>query len=260
VSGAPSSASDGDGSDGKVKTLTVPSSLVAPEDPALARYRAIITASDRLAGDRALDAGRHPIELLAFAGINEGMKVAEIGAWKGYTAELLARAVGKTGHVWAQDPASFDKWTHDSWTERMKNPIVIDRVTHVARDFDDPLPSDAHDLDAVLIVLFYHDTVWLNVDRAKMNHAIFAALKKGGEYVIVDHSANVGSGVTFTQKLHRIEESVVRQEIEAAGFTLAGTAEFLKNPEDKRDWNSSDDAPKEKRGTSDRFVLKYIKP
>jgi predicted methyltransferase len=242
------------------QTLTMPSTDTPPPDPALARYRAIVAADDRSPGDRELDGGRHPAELLAFAGITEGMHVAEIGAWKGYTAELLARAVGETGHVFAQDPAAFDADTKDSWSRRMKLPLVRLRVTRVAREFDDPLPPEAHDLDAVLMVLFYHDTVWLNVDRAKMNRAIFASLRKGGEYVVVDHSANVGSGVTFAQKLHRIEESAVRREIEQAGFVLAGEAEFLRNPSDARDWSSAEDANLPKRGTSDRFVLKYKKP
>ena len=142
----------------------------------------------------------------------------------------------------------------------MKNPIVSHRITCVAREFDDPLPPDAHDLDAVLMVLFYHDTVWLNVDPGEDEPCDFAALKKGGEYVVGDHSANLGAGVTLAQKLHRIEESVVRGEIEQAGFVLAGTAEFLKNPADTRGLEQREDASPEKRGTSDRFVLKYVKP
>jgi predicted methyltransferase len=239
---------------------SAPSPAALPEDPALARYRAILAAPDRGAADRALDAGRHPVELLAFAKIHEGMRVAEIGAWKGYTAELLANAVGATGRVYAQDPPAFDKWTRASWAERAARPAVRDRVTRVARAFDDPLPADARELDAVFIVLFYHDTVWLQVDRDRMNRAIFAALKRGGSLLVVDHRAPPGSGLTVAEKLHRIEESTVRREIEQAGFQLAGTADFLANPADPRDWNSNDEAPAEKRGTSDRFVLSFVKP
>ncbi len=176
------------------------------------------------------------------------MRVAEIGAWKGYTGELLARAVGPTGRVYAQDPAAFDKYTRDTWAERLQRPVVSGRVTRVTREFDDPLPPEARELDVVFVVLFYHDTVWLEVDRARMNRAIFDALKKGGAYVVVDHSASAGAGVTVAKQLHRIEESAVRREIEQAGFRLAGTAEFLKNPADARDWNSDDEAPVEKRG------------
>jgi predicted methyltransferase len=106
----------------------------------------------------------------------------------------------------------------------------------------------------------YHDTVWLGADREKMNKAIFAALKPGGVYAVIDHSGRTGSGSTETQTLHRIEESVVRKEIEQAGFTLAGEAAFLRNPEDARDWNDSPKAAEARRGTSDRFVLKFVKP
>jgi predicted methyltransferase len=76
----------------------------------------------------------------------------------------------------------------------------------------------------------------------------------------VDHSARQGSGLGDVQTLHRIEQSVVEKEIEAAGFALAAQADFLRNPADARDWNDSPSAAKERRGTSDRFVLKFVKP
>jgi predicted methyltransferase len=228
----------------------------APKD----RFAEIVAEADRLADDRALDRGRHPAELLSFAGVNEGMRVAEVGAWKGYTADLLARAVGDAGRVYAVDPAKFDKFTSEAWAARAKNAKVMARITRVARDYEDPLPPDANGLDAVFVIMFYHDMVWLKTDRAKMNRAIFAALKSGGEYVIVDHHAKTGDGVKDVETMHRIEESVVRAEVEQAGFKLAAVGDFMRNPNDTRDWNDSDEAPMEKRGTSDRFVLRYVKP
>jgi predicted methyltransferase len=136
----------------------------------------------------------------------------------------------------------------------MKNVIRVDR------DFDDPLPAEAKGLDAVVDVLFYHDTVWQKTDRERMNRAIFEALHPGGIYVIVDHSARQGSGTSETQTNHRIEESVVRSEVEKAGFKLAASADFLRNPADTRDWSASPRVAGERRGTSDRFVLKFVKP
>jgi predicted methyltransferase len=112
----------------------------------------------------------------------------------------------------------------------------------------------------VLIVLFYHDTVWLKVDRAKMNRAVFDALKPGGIYAVLDHSARPGTGLDDVQTLHRIDEATVRKEVEEAGFVLAGEAGFLRNPTDPRDWNDSPKAAGDRRGTSDRFVLKFVKP
>jgi predicted methyltransferase len=136
----------------------------------------------------------------------------------------------------------------------MKNVVRVDR------EFDDPLPPDAKNLDAVLFVLVYHDSVWLGTDRARMNHAVFAALKPGGTYGIVDHSGRPGTGASETETLHRIEESVVRDEVTKAGFELAANGTFLKNPNDTRDWSASPRFAGEKRGTSDRFVLLFRKP
>ena len=219
-----------------------------------------VAAPDRSDADRALDGGRHPAETLAFFAIAPGAKVADLGAGGGYTSELLARVVGPTGVVYGQNPRLvLERFAEKPWSERLKKPINA-KIVRVDREFDDPLPPDAHDLDAVVIVLFYHDTVWQGVDRAKMNAAIFRALRPGGVYGIVDHSARSGSGTEDVKTLHRIEESVVKQEVEAAGFVLAGEAEFLRNPGDQRDWNDSPVAAGEKRGESDRFVLKFVKP
>jgi len=116
------------------------------------------------------------------------------------------------------------------------------------------------DLDAVLIVLLYHDTVWMKVDRARMNRAVFDALAPGGVYGVVDHSARPGSGVSAAESLHRIEEATVRSEVESAGFQLAAEGDFLRNPDDARDWSPSPRTAGERRGTSDRFVLSFVKP
>jgi predicted methyltransferase len=145
------------------------------------------------------------------------------------------------------------------WSERLAKP-VMNGVVRLDRDFDSPFPPEVQGLDAVVMVLVYHDTVWLKVDRARMNQSVFSALKPGGVYVIVDHSARPGDGANVTDTLHRIEEGVVKSEVEAAGFTLDAEADFLRNPKDTRDWNDSPRAAGERRGTSDRFVLRFKKP
>ena len=222
--------------------------------------RAAVDAADRSADDRALDAGRKPDLTLAFFGVEPGMKVAEIGAGLGYTSELLARVVGPTGKVFAQNsPMILEKFANGPWTERLAKP-ALRNVTRADREFDDPFPPEAKDLDVVLDVLFYHDTVWLGVDREKMNRAVFAALKPGGVYGIVDHSGAPGSGLSGVKTVHRIEEKKLRDEIEHAGFQFVAEAQFLRNPNDTRDWNDSPREAGERRGTSDRFVLEFKKP
>jgi predicted methyltransferase len=236
-----------------------PAPPVEPPAPP-ADAQAIVTAADRDDADKKLDAGRHPAEFLAFLGLAPGMRVAEIGAGTGYTSELLARAVAPKGKVWAQNSPGFLKFVGKPWAERLGKPAMKKVVVRVDREFDAPLPPDAKNLDAVVSVLIYHDTVWLGVNRDKMNKAIFAALKPGGEYVIVDHIAAEGHGSNDVKTLHRIEEPVVVQDLERAGFSRASNADFLRNPGDAHDWNDAPNAAAEKRGTSDRFVLKFVKP
>ena len=221
---------------------------------------AIVSAADRDPEDQKLDAGRHPGEMLAFFGIAPGQHVAELEAGFGYTTELLARAVAPNGVVYGENnDLVLKKFAEKGWSARLAKP-VNKAVVRVDRELEDPLPPEAHDLDAVIFVLFYHDTVWLGTDRAKMNASVFKSLKKGGVYGIVDHSGRAGTGTTEAQTIHRIEEKVVVDEVKAAGFVLAADATFLRNPDDARDWNASPMKAAEKRGTSDRFVLKFVKP
>lgn len=220
----------------------------------------IVTAPDRSDADRALDEGRHPAQTLAFLGAKPGMKVAEIAAGTGYTAELLARSVAPGGTVYAVNSKwVLDRFAQKPWTDRLSKPVMTN-VVRLDRPFDDPFPSDVRDLDLVCIVLFYHDFVWMESDRAKLNAAVMRALKPGGTYVIIDHSAQPGSGTRDAKTLHRIDEDTVLREVREAGFQLVEEGTFLENPQDTRDWSAAPSAAAERRGTSDRFVLKFVKP
>ncbi|MCB9732385.1 MAG: class I SAM-dependent methyltransferase [Deltaproteobacteria bacterium] len=242
-----------------------PPTVTPAEDPlAAARAaQAAVAAPDRSEADRALDAGRHPAETFTFFGIRPGMRVAELGAGGGYTSELLARIVGPKGVVYGNNsPFILERFAQKPWTERLAKPVNA-RVVRLDTPFDAPFPEgfpDAGELDAVVNILFYHDTVWQGVDRAAMNAAIFAALKPGGIYGIVDHAARPEDGVAVTQTLHRIAEKAVIDEITAAGFVLDAEADFLRNPDDPHDWNAAPGASGDRRGTSDRFVLRFRKP
>lgn len=237
-----------------------PTSGPEPISGVPAWIRAAVEAPGRSEADRALDAGRKPGETLNFFRVQPGMKVAELGVGGGYTSELLARAVGASGHVYGQNSQFLlERFAEKPWSERLAKPELAN-VTRLDAPFDAPFPSDLKDLDLVVDVLFYHDTYWQDVDRGAMNAAVYAALRPGGLYGIVDHSARAGDGATAVKTFHRIEERLVREEIEAAGFTLIDEADFLRNPADTRDWNDAPSAAGDRRGTSDRFVLLFAKP
>jgi predicted methyltransferase len=216
--------------------------------------QAIVDSPDRSQADRETDKRRHPAELLAFSGVKPGMAVLDVGTGRGYTAELLARAVGPKGSVVAQnDPIVFDKFMKGQWDPRFAT-AATKNVTPVVRASDDPVPPGSGPFDLITVIYMYHDTVWMGRDRKAMNQAFFNALKPGGQLVLVDHSGSPGTGATQTDTLHRIEESVVKSELEAAGFKLVGEAQFLRNPDDPHD------APFFKSTVPvDGFVLKYAK-
>jgi predicted methyltransferase len=198
-------------------------------------YAAIVAAPDRSDADREIDKRRDPVKLLAFTGARAGMKVLDMGAGGGYSTELMARAVGAGGVIYAQNAADLGARAKERFDGRMKTPAMT-KVVAVARPFDDPLPADVRDLDLITFFFFYHDTTYMEVDRAEMNRKLYAALKPGGVLVIADHSARPGDGATVGKTLHRIEEGVLRREVEAAGFRLVAEGDFLRHPEDARDF------------------------
>lgn len=236
-----------------------PTTAPAARGEVRAAAQTVVAAADRSEADRALDAGRKPAELLSFLGVAPGMRVLDLAAGGGYTTELLARMVGEAGVVYGENPKFVLGFAEQTWSERLQKP-VMKHVVRVDAELDAPWPAEVKDLDLVTLVLFYHDTVWLETDRAKMNASIFAALKPGGTLGVVDHSAKVGEGLTVVKSLHRIEESAVKEELTKAGFVLDAEGDFLREPSDTRDWSASPKVAGEKRGHSDRFVLRFKKP
>jgi len=218
-------------------------------------YEAIVASPDRADADRQVDPRRQPAKMLAFTGVTAGMKVLDMEASAGYSTELLARAVGPTGTVYAQDSAAvIERFVKDKFDLRAQKP-AMKNVVHVVRDFDDPIPPEVAGLDLITFFFAYHDITYMQVDRAAMNRKMFAALKPGGLLIVADHSAKPGEGVSVAKTLHRIEESTLRQEIEAAGFKLVAEADFLRHPEDPRDA-----AVFRPQVPTDEFILKYQKP
>jgi len=217
-------------------------------------YAALLAAPDRSDADRQADKRRDPAPFLAFAGPHPGMKVLDMGAGGGYSTELLARAVTPGGIVYAQNSPDLPEKPKATFEARLKTPAMKDVVPEI-RSFDDPVPSEVHDLDLITFLFFYHDTTYMNVDRAEMDRKLFAALKPGGFLLIADHSALPGQGTSVGKTLHRIEEATLRKEVEAAGFQLVAEGNFWRSPADTHDFPSY-------RPTMpvDNFVLKFQKP
>lgn len=196
-----------------------------------------------------MDAERKPAQFLPFTGVRPGMKVLDVSSGGGYTSQLLALAVGPSGTLFAQTPRPGATLTKRLADHPQANFILV------LRPFDDPIPDHAPPLDLITLVLNYHDISYLPVDRAKMNARLFAALKPGGHFVVIDHSSRSGKGISEGRTLHRIDEAVVVDEVRKAGFVVEAEGDFLRNPDDARDESSN-----RPRVPTDKFALRFVKP
>jgi predicted methyltransferase len=217
-------------------------------------YAALIAAPDRSDADREADKRRDPLPLLKFAAPRPGMKVLDMGAGGGYSTELMARAVAPNGKVYGQFPADGFQKAIDNFNARLKTPAMSDAAADF-RPFDDPIPPDVSNLDLITFLFYYHDTTYMKVDRAQMDQKMFAALKPGGTLVLADHSAAAGADISVGKSLHRIDEAIVRKELEAAGFKFVAEGDFWRVPGDTRDFSSN-----RPPSPVDAFVLKFQKP
>jgi predicted methyltransferase len=223
---------------------------------AQADVRAILADTSRPQEHRDQDAARKPAEVLAFLGVGSGARVADLLAGSGYWTRLLVPLVGPTGRVYAGNNAFYGRFYGEAFDAFLKEP-KFSNVVRIDGQVDAlPLPKDAS-LDAVLMVLAYHDLFLGTEDRAAMNRAVLAALKPGGVFVVIDHSAAAGAPTSTAESLHRIDEAVVVREVTAVGFQAGGEGGFLRNTADDR--SASVFAPAI-QGKTDRFVLKFVKP
>lgn len=221
---------------------------------------AAVADSNRPEADKKRDADRKPAETLAFLGVKPGEKVGELLPGGGYFTRLLSKAVGPKGHVYALVPER-------PANSRADMPDLAAKVKAIAADphysnvsvVVAPLASLAPSVrvDLVFTAQNYHDLHNVPVDVVAFNKVIFNSLKPGGLYVVLDHSAEAGSGLRDTKTLHRIDPEVVKKEVTEAGFEYVGDSDVLANSADTRTAKVFDPAI---RGKTDQFILKFRKP
>jgi predicted methyltransferase len=224
--------------------------------PSLAHIEAAVAAESRPAEDRARDAARKPADILAFAGVEPGDRIADLIPAGGYFTRVLAGAAGEAGRVYAVIPpagASEQDWAGMiAPAAAAHTNVVVSPQNYMQMTFPEPL-------DMVFTAQNYHDMhiARYGLNAAEINQAVFNALKPGGTYLIIDHSAVDGADMSVPEALHRIDQAAVRAEVEAAGFEFVGASEVLRNPDDPRTASVFDPAI---RGRTDQFVLRFRKP
>lgn len=204
--------------------------------------------------DRAKDADRHAAEIVAFTGVKPGDKVLELVPGSGYWTRVFSKVVGGQGHVYAAIPAPMEKYSDDT----KKLPAQYPNVSLLEQAAD--ALSTPEQVDVAFTAQNYHDypdKFMGPTDPAVLNKAVFAALKPGGTYVVIDHVAAAGSGLRDTDTLHRIDPALVKQQVQAAGFEYVGESRVLANPKDDHALKVFDPSV---RGHTDQFAYKFRKP
>jgi len=234
---------------------------LATTAPALAATPAYVASaladSARPKTDVAADASRDPADTLAFAGVKPGMSVVELFPGGGYFTRPISDIVGAKGKVIAVENGGWKGAAEAD--QKMIAALPVKNVQLQVKTFGQmDLPAGGADL--FWITQNYHDlkiAEYGSVDMAAFNRAVFAALKPGGTYFILDHQANPGITLEQIAKLHRVEKDTVIREVTAAGFKLVDEGKFLNRPGDDHTKTIFD---KEIQGKTDQYALKFIKP
>jgi len=234
-----------------LSVLSSASFVIAPS--AIAKPRTV----ERPAADVARDAARKPKEMVTFARIARGKVVADILPGGGYFTRVFANVVGSRGKVLAMVPPQMNDADPDG--VKAMAALAADKrygMIKVIASIGDVAPGT---LDVAWTAQNYHDlNLFLPPEGiAQFNAGVFAALKPGGTYVIVDHAARAGSGTSTTDTLHRIDPATVKTQVIAAGFKFDGESAVLSNPADDHSKPVFDEAI---RGRTDQFVYRFRKP
>jgi predicted methyltransferase len=233
--------------------LATPAALAKTAD-----YAAAIGDSARPDTDKQLDAERKPAEMLALAHVRSGMKVMDLIPGKGYFTRLFSVAVGPKGYVYAYQPSELDGFLKGKAPPVNDVAAAYKNVAVIHGSINKVVAPES--LDLVWTSQNYHDlkdSFFAPADTAQVNKAVYDALRPGGEYIVLDHAAQNGSGLRDTDTLHRIDEAVVKKEVLAAGFRLAGESSVLRNKGDNRTLKVFDPSIRHK---TDQFILIFRKP
>ena len=235
--------------------LTLTASLAAAAASIPGYISAAVADSARPAEDKQRDADRKPAETLTFAGVKPGDTVLELAPGKGYYTRLLSAVVGPKGKVYAVTSPPKPDAPPPAVQAIAADPHFGNVTVMLQRPADLKLPQG---IDLVWTSQNYHDFHNIpDVDAATINRAVFAALRSGGTYLVLDHAADAGSGARDTNTLHRVDEATVKQEVSAAGFKPADESDILRN---KSDPHTAKVFDPEIRGHTDQFLLKFKKP
>jgi predicted methyltransferase len=243
-----------------------------------AAIQAAMKGKHRAAGDAERDKYRHPVETLEFFGFKPTMTVLDIGPGEGWYTALLAPALAKSGQYVAttNDPNGPADSRGTFYGQRFKAfldraPEIYGKAQTIVVDPKAPKIGKDAAFDLVVVMRGVHGMESSGTLDAWLQE-IHRSLKPGGILGIEEHRAAAGADPTESAKKGYVPEKWVIEQVEAAGFKLAGKSEINANPKDTKDypegvWTLSPtfrlgDKDREKYaaiGESDRMTLKFVK-
>jgi predicted methyltransferase len=232
----------------------------------------------RMAGDAERDKYRHPVDTLEFFGFKPTLTVLDVSPGEGWYTELLAPALAKSGQYVATttDPNGPPDLRPTFYGERFKAfvdkaPELYGKVQAIVVDPKAPKLGKDGTFDMVLIMRGVHGMKTSGTLDPWLSE-IHQALKPGGILGIEEHRAAPGADPAESAKKGYVPEKWVIEQVEAAGFKLAGKSEINANAKDTKDYPEGvwtlaptfrlGDKDREKYaaiGESDRMTLKFVK-
>jgi len=149
--------------------------------------------------------------VMDMAGITPGMTVADIGAGEGYYTVRLAKRVGESGRVVAQD---IEKAALQRLGVRVERQRLDNVAIKLGAEDDSKLPDNS--FDRIFMVHMYHEIT----EPYALISRMASALKKGGQVIVVDRDRPTNQ--------HGIPPDLLFCEFEASGYRLT---EFVRKPE-----------------------------
>jgi predicted methyltransferase len=240
--------------------------------------KAAMGGKHRQLGHSDRDAFRHPLETFDFLGLKPNMTVLEYGPGEGWVTELLAPTLASQGKLFSTtaDPngppdqrSTFNATRFRALLDR--GPEVYGKIETVVIDNKKPSLPMKGTLDMVVLFRGVHGMQNNKVLDGWLK-AFHDALKPDGVLGIEQHRAKEGDDVAVTSKKGYIPEKWLIEQVEKAGFKLAGKSEINANPKDTKDYEEGvwtlpptyrlkdKDRDKYKAiGESDRMTLKFVK-
>jgi predicted methyltransferase len=240
--------------------LAVSANSIAADnfDATAEKIKSAIKAEIRTEKETDRDRNRKALQTLKFFGLRDDMKVIELIPGGGWYTKILAPVVSEKGAYYAAlGTGRIKSLTEEPGFEKVKIVAEDAKVYRKEGDRFYSLEADSlevNDLDMVLTFRNYHN--FGEEGRRNMNKLAFEALKPGGVYAVVDHTArHMEESNPFNGR--RVDPVLAIKEIQEAGFEFVDYSDLHYRADDELRYEVG---AKSVSGNTDRWTIKFRKP